>query len=416
MSEIEVFIALHNEDIRVGTLYRESGRDREIVAFDYHPSWLENSKAFSLEPALQVGEGRFHIGRDKEIFGSFGDSSPDTWGRRLMQRVERRRAEKAGTRPRTLQEVDYLLGVADITRLGALRFKRPSEKIFQAPKAGGVPKIVQLGKLLTSVNRIERDQHTDDDLNIIFAPGSSLGGARPKASIIDQYGNLAIAKFPSENDEYGLETWEHIGLLLAEEAGIRVAQHKNLRVNDRPVLLSWRFDRDGSRRIPFLSALALLGLSDGDRSSYPEIVDEISRHGSNLKADASELFRRMVFNILVSNVDDHLRNHGFLWTGSNGWRLSPAYDINPTPQDKKTRILSTNISLDDGTCSIGLALEQAELFGLNQNSAHKIVKEVGVAVSKWRAVAAKAGESKGAIERMSSAFEHEDLESALNLT
>ena len=416
MSEIEVFLALDNRDIRVGTIFREPSREREKIAFEYHPTWVENSNAFSLEPVLKIREGRFHLRQDKEIFGSLGDSAPDTWGRRLMQRVHRRKAKQTRTRLKTLHEVDYLLGVSDIVRLGALRFKHPKDDVFQAPIEGGVPKFVHLGQLLSSVHRIERDQHTDEDLNMVFAPGSSLGGARPKVAVVDSDGNLAIAKFPKENDEYSLETWEHIGLLLAEEAGITVARHRIFQVNDRAVLLSRRFDRVGSRRIPFLSALSMLGLSDRDRSSYPEIVDELTKHGSDFKADASELFRRMVFNILVSNVDDHLRNHGFLWTGRNGWRLSPAYDINPTPVDRKVRILSTNISLDEATCSIELALEQAELFGLSKALSHRTVSEVAIAVSSWRKVAARVGESRAAVDRMSSAFEHEDLETALNLT
>lgn len=415
MSEIEVFLALDNRDIRVGTIFREPSRASEMVAFEYHPTWLDSSSALSLEPALKIREGRIDRRHDKEIFGSLGDSAPDTWGRQLMQRVHRRQAKQTSTRLKTLREVDYLLGVSDIVRLGALRFKHPKDDFFQAPIEGGVPKFVHLGKLLSSVHRVERDQHSDEDLDMVFAHGSSLGGARPKAAVVDSEGNLTIAKFPKENDEYSFETWEHIGLLLAEEAGITVARHRLFEVNDRAVLLSRRFDRVGSRRIPFLSALSMLGLSDRDRSSYPEIVDELTKHGSDFKADASELFRRMAFNILVSNVDDHLRNHGFLWTGRKGWRLSPAYDINPTPADRKVRILSTNISLDEATCSVELALEQAELFGLSKELSYRTVSEVAIAVSSWREVAARVGESRAAIDRMSSAFEHEDLETALNL-
>lgn len=415
MSEIETFISLNGQDVRVGTLYREASRDRELVSFEYHPDWLRSESAFSLEPALQVGEGRFYPRQGKEIFGSLGDSAPDTWGRRLMQRAERRRAERVCERPRTLHEADYLLGVSDVARLGALRFKRPEHDEFQAPNAHGVPGFIQLGRLLESADRIERGEETDDDLNMIFAPGSSLGGARPKASVSDNDGNLAIAKFPKESDDYSLETWEHIGLTLASAAGITVARHEHIRVNDRPALLSWRFDRNGVNRTPFLSAMALLEMKDGDRSSYPEIVDELARHGSQPRSDARELFRRMVFSVLISNVDDHLRNHGFLWTGRTGWKLSPAYDINPTPTDKKARILSTNISLDDATCSTGLALDQAGLFGLSTQAAKDIIREVSHAVSSWRDIATCVGETPAAIERMSSAFEHEDLESALAL-
>jgi serine/threonine-protein kinase HipA len=296
--------------------------------------------------------------------------------------------------------------------LGALRFKGPEDDVFQKPTGEGVPGLIQLGRLLASAQRIERDKETDEDLSLIFAPGSSLGGARPKASVIDSAGALAIAKFPKDTDEYSIETWEHIALNLAERAGISVPRHKLHGVGETPVLLSWRFDRTGDTRIPFLSAMAMLQAKDGERASYPEIVDELSQHGANARADAAELFRRMVFNILISNVDDHLRNHGFLWAGKAGWRLSPAYDLNPTPTDLKARILTTNISLDEGTCSIELALSQAELFGLSLADAKTIVGEVGGAVAAWRAVARQAGQTESQIDRMASAFEHDDLKIA----
>lgn len=415
MSEIEVHISLDGRNQRVGTLFRQSARRRETVSFAYHEDWLENALRFSLEPALQVGKGLFHPNSDRAIFGSIGDSAPDTWGRRLMQRAERRNASNESRQPRTLLEADYLLGVTDVSRLGALRFKRVDQDEFQKPIDDGVPGFIHLQRLLESAERIERNSETDEDLDLIFAPGSSLGGARPKASVIDSQGNLAIAKFPKDTDDYPIETWEHIALILAERAGITVAKHELQKINEKPVLLSWRFDRNKQERILFLSAMSLLQAKDGERASYVEIVDELSQHGANTKADSAELFRRMVFNILVSNVDDHLRNHGFLWTGKNGWVLSPAYDLNPTPADIKQRILSTNISLDEGTCSIDLALSQATLFGLSVIEAQSVTSEVGAAVATWRDVAKSVGLSKSEQERMSSAFEHGDLELAKKL-
>ncbi len=279
-----------------------------------------------------------------------------------------------------------------------------------------MPSFLELGRLLSSTQRIDRDEETDEDLALIFTPGSSLGGARPKASVMDVSGALAIAKFPKETDEYSIETWEHIALKLAEGAGIRVPRQELQAILNKPVLLSWRFDRKGRVRIPFLSALSMLQLSDGERASYPEIVDELSRHGANARADAAELFRRMVFTILISNVDDHLRNHGFLWAGKAGWQLSPAYDLNPTPQDLKARILTTNISLDEGTCSLDLALSQAMLFGLGLGEAKAIAREVGSAVAAWRDVARHAGQTTSPVDRMASAFEHEDLRHACKLS
>lgn len=342
------------------------------------------------------------------MFGAIGDSAPDTWGRQLMRRRERRRAEAEGRAARTLHETDFLLGVADVSRLGALRLKQENDDAFQAPNGAGVPGFIMLGRLLESAERIERGEETDEDLQMIFAPGSSLGGARPKASVQDNQGRLAIAKFPKESDEYCVEAWEHIALTLAQQAGIRCPDHDLTHVGQRPVLLSWRFDREGDGRIPFLSALSMLQLKDGDRSSYPEIMDELTRMGAGAKRDATELFRRMVFNILISNVDDHLRNHGFLFQGKSGWVLSPAYDLNPTPQDVKPRVLTTMISPEDGTCSIDLAIEQAPYFGLNKDQAAAIVVEIGAAVSQWRDVAQCVGQTRAQINRMESAFEHAD--------
>ncbi len=415
MSEIEVYISLEGSTQRIGTLFRQLARGKESISFTYHENWLENPQRFSLEPGLRVGKGLFHPGGEREIFGSIGDSAPDTWGRRLMQRAERRQASIESRPPQTLFEADYLLGVTDVSRLGALRFKRADQDEFQKPADEGVPGFIHLGRLLNSAERIERNRETDEDLDLIFAPGSSLGGARPKASIVDSRGNLAIAKFPKDADDYGIETWEHIALIIANRAGITVAKHELKMINSKPVLISWRFDRNQQQRIPFLSAMSLLQARDGERASYPEMVDELSEHGANTKADSAELYRRMIFNILISNVDDHLRNHGFLWAGNNGWVLSPAYDLNPTPTDVKPRILSTNISLEEGTCSIDLALSQAELFGLGLKAAHIIISQVAVAVTTWRDIAKSVGVGKAEQDRMSSAFEHDDLSRALEL-
>lgn len=412
---IEIYVDLYGDIQRVGTLYRAPARDREAISFEYHQGWLEFDGRFAIEPSLRVGEGRFYPEQGREMFGAIGDSAPDTWGRQLMRRSERRRADAEGRSIRTLHETDFLLGVSDISRLGALRFKYEDDDVFQTPTEDGVPGFVMLGRLLGSAERIERGEETDEDLQMIFAPGSSLGGARPKASVMDKTGTLTIAKFPKQTDEYSLETWEHIALILADMAGINCSEHDLTNVAGKPVLLSKRFDRIVSSRVPFLSAMSMLQLKDGDRSSYPEIVSELANVGAQVKKDSAELFRRMVFNILISNVDDHLRNHGFLFSGKDGWTLSPAYDLNPTPQDIRQRILTTSISPDDATCSIDLALNQVGYFNLKEDAAVKIIREVAEAVIHWRDIAAKKGQSKGQINRMSSAFEHEDLEKSLAL-
>lgn len=412
MTDIEAHIDLIGETRRVGLLRRHAARRSETITFEYDQAWLEDLDRFSIEPALTLTRGVFPTPRGQGMFGSIGDSAPDTWGRRLMQRTERRQAKHDGRAVRTLSEADYLLGVSDDTRLGALRFRWLGEKIFQAPPRRGVPTIVELGRLLQISERILRDEETDEDLQMIFAPGSSLGGARPKASVIDEHSRLSIAKFPKETDEYSIETWEEVALLLAERAGIETPNHELIDVAGQAVLLSQRFDRDGVVRIPFLSAMSITNSLDGERGSYPEIVDELARHGAQAQRDAEALFRRMVFNVLISNVDDHLRNHGFLWLDRNGWTLSPVYDLNPTPTDLKARILTTNIDLDEGTCSLDLVEGVAELFGMSLKHARTIIKEVAHSTNGWREIAATVGAPRLEIERMSTAFEHDDLESA----
>lgn len=408
MADVEVHIALGDATLRVGTLYApERGGERASVVFEYHPDWLGHEEAFSLEPALALGRGAY--APPAGLYGSIGDSAPDTWGRRLMQRAERKRAAREARAPRTLTELDYLLGVSDRARLGALRFRAAGEGPFLAEQGAGVPGLVDLEKLLAVTERIERDEESEEDLRMIFAPGSSLGGARPKASVLDRHGALSIAKFAKETDDYRVELWEAIALDLARRAGITVAGHALHEVAGKPVLISRRFDRDGEQRIPFLSALSMMGIKDGERASYPELVDVLTRNGANAAADARELYRRMVFNILVSNVDDHGRNHGFLWQDRGGWVLSPAYDLNPVPVDLKARVLSTNISLDEATCDLGLALSVAEYFGLKQTQAKAIVREVAGAVRTWAEVAELNGARPAEIRRMASAFEHDDL-------
>ena len=242
-----------------------------------------------------------------------------------------------------------------------------------------------------------------------------MGGARPKASVIDQHGHLSIAKFPKETDDYSMETWEEIALRLAGRAGIATPTHDLIDVAGKKVLLSRRFDRRGATRIPFLSAMAMMGARDGERGSYPEIVDVLAEHGARGKTDAHALYRRVVFNVLISNVDDHLRNHGFLWLGRTGWSLSPAYDLNPVPTDLGARVLRTNIDLYEGTCSLDLLEAASEFFALTLAQARSVIKEVASVTATWRDAAKALGVRVAEIHRMASAFEHDDLKRALAL-
>jgi serine/threonine-protein kinase HipA len=394
----------------MGRLWARVRKNKESATFEYDEAWLQHPAKFSLEPALQLGPGPFHTPADTPMFGAIGDSAPDRWGRALMRRMERRRAEReGGGPPRTLQEIDYLLLVDDEARQGALRFaEREGGPFLREEGIKRIPPLVELPKLLAAAEHVLEDKDTEEDLRLLFAPGSSLGGARPKASVIEKDGQLAIAKFPRRDDEINTVVWEAVALALAKKAGIEVPAGRVETVANKPVLLLRRFDRDGARRIPFLSAMSMLGSKDNETRSYLEIVDALRQHGATPKADMEALWRRVVFNILISNTDDHMRNHGFLYAGQEGWRLSPAYDLNPVPTDIKPRILATAINEEDNTASLALAMVVAGYFDLDAGKAREVAAQVGKATAKWRDEAARHGLGKSEIDRMASAFEHED--------
>jgi len=412
--EALVYVDLDRRPQLVGRLWGRARRERESATFEYDLSWLENPARFSLEPALQLGPGPFHTLGDVPMFGAIGDSAPDRWGRVLMRRMERRRAEREKTPPRTLREIDYLLLVDDEARQGALRFaEREGGPFLHEDGASRIPPIPGLPRLLSASERVIEDKDTDEDLRLLMAPGSSLGGARPKASVRDKDGRPAIAKFPRKDDEIPTVVWERVAFALAEKAKIVVPSVRLETVAKKPVLLLRRFDREGPRRIPFLSAMSMLGARDNEPRSYLEMVDALRQHGASPKNDMEELWRRLVFNILISNTDDHLRNHGFLYEGQAGWRLSPAYDLNPMPVDLKPRVLCTFITEDDSTASLSLAMEVAGYFGLDVSNAKTVAGEVARSVATWRRQASHAGLSRIEIDRMASAFEHDDLKKAL---
>ncbi len=414
--EVCVYVDLDGVPHLMGRLWTRVRKDKESATFEYNPGWLEHPLRFSLEPALTLGPGPFHTAGDTPMFGAIGDSAPDRWGRVLMRRMERRRAEHEGQTPRTLHEIDFLMLVDDDTRQGALRFAdHEGGPFLREEGVTRIPPLVELPKLLSATERLLEDKDTDEDLRLLMAPGSSLGGARPKASVRERDGHLAIAKFPRRDDDFNAVLWEATALALAKKAGITVPTPRLETVANKSVLLLRRFDRDGARRIPFLSAMSMLGSRDNDTRSYMEIVDALRQHGAAPKEDMAALWRRLVFNILISNTDDHLRNHGFLYDGRDGWRLSPAYDLNPVPTDIKPRILTTAINEDDGTASLALALDVAAYFELDAGGAREVARQVGKVVSKWRDVAARHGLTKSETDRMASAFEHADLEMARGL-
>lgn len=415
--EVLTYVDLDGTAHRVGRLWARARGNRESATFEYDPAWLENPLKFSLEPALEVGPGPFHTANDLPMFGAIGDSAPDRWGRVLMQRMERRRAKREGKTPSALREIDFLLLVDDETRAGALRFaEQEGGPFLRSSDAKRVPPLIELPKLLSAAERVVDDDESEEDLKLLLAPGSSLGGARPKASVREKGGRLAIAKFPRKDDDFSTVLWEAVALELAAKAGIAVAQSRVEKIGTKPVLLVQRFDRAGANRIPFLSVMSMLGARDNQQHSYLEIVDALRRHGAAPERDIQALWRRIVFNILISNTDDHLRNHGFLYAGTDGWQLSPAYDLNPMPPEINPRILSTAINEDDGTASLELAMEVAAYFELDAAKARAIGAEVGKAVSQWRVQAARHGIRDAEIERMASAFEHKDLEQAVRFS
>lgn len=415
MSSREVFvsIALGHENHFVGRLWCHNRKGRESASFEYDASWLKHPERFALEPALSLTPGAFHTTADQTLFGAIGDSAPDRWGRVLMRRAEVARAKETGEAPRTLGEVNFLLGVNDEARQGALRFSDEIDAPFLAPQAKkSIPPLVELPRLLSATERFLEDEESAEDLRLLLAPGSSLGGARPKASVMDADGHLSIAKFPRKDDDFNVVTWEAVTLALAKKAGLSLPAWRLDTILEKPVLIIRRFDRVVENRIPFLSAMSMLGAKDNEAHSYLEIVDALKQHGAAPDADMAELWRRIVFSILVSNVDDHLRNHGFVYEREKGWRLSPAYDINPTPVEVKPRVLTTMIDLHDGTASLDLAMSVAGNFRLSKEHADTIVREVAPAVLQWRGVAQQFHLEKREIDRMASAFDHDDLQKA----
>jgi serine/threonine-protein kinase HipA len=409
--ELLVYVDLAGSPVLAGRLWARARGAKESASFEYDVGWLGRRDAFGLDPELPPSRGQFHTSRP--LFNAFTDPAPDRWGQTLMRRNERARARQEKRQPRTLLTLDFLALVDDETRLGALRFKDAGGDAYLSATGKRLPPVLELPRLLSATGRIIDQRETDDDLLLVLGPGSSLGGARPKASVRDKDGRLLVAKFPRKDDEWSVTRWEATALALAKRAGIEVPAWRLEAVLKKPVLMLRRFDRRATERIPFMSALTAVQGEDNEARSYLDIVDAIRRGGSQVDADLRQLWRRVVFNVLVSNTDDHLRNHGLL-RDAVGWRLAPAYDLNPMPIDVRPRVHALAIDESDTTASLETALGVAPAFGIAKVAeARSIAKEVGTAVARWRTVADAQGIGRAEIERMASAFEHEDLESAL---
>ena len=398
----------HVGSMRIGP----SGRGGEVVSFQYSNAWLSSPEYFPLQTSLD-GPGEFYPEKGQGMFGCFGDSAPDRWGRTLIRLAAKKGA--AAPAPR-LNESDFLLAVGDFLRQGALRFRDPESDAYLAPADEGVPKLVHLGGLFESVRRIADGGDLEEDIRRLLVPGSSLGGARPKSCVVDGKGDLFIAKFPKPDDEWSVTAWEYINLKLAEDAGLNVPECSLHPVatgsrNDR-VLVVRRFDRWKGQRIPFVSAMSMLNVQERERRSYVDIAEIPVESGERTKTDLQELWQRMVFNILVSNVDDHLRNHGFL-RGTRGWRLSPLYDVESTPTERHSGMWCTSVGDEDYHSTIEKTVDVAGLFRLSPEEARERLGRTVASVRKFRLLA-KSLELPGEdIRLMASAYEHEESEWAI---
>lgn len=392
----------------MGQLHRAIIRGEEVLSFEYDAEWLAQAEPFLLDPRLQFVEGRQHAD-SKQPFGIFLDSAPDRWGRLL---IRRRAALDSNGPPSPLFDSDYLLAVSDTCRMGALRFRESLDGPFLARDSErSVPPLHHLRKLEHASRQFEGSDADDPEqaewLRMLVAPGTSLGGARPKCSVTDPAGQLWVAKFPSRADDVDVGAWEGLAHELAGSAGLRTASaRKEAFSTAGHTFLSQRFDRINQQRIHFASAMNLLGYQDGDGAktgaSYLDLVDLIERIGANVTDDLEELWRRIVFNICVHNTDDHLRNHGFLLT-DRGWVLSPAYDLNPQTWPGG---LALNIDENSNACELDLARSVSPYFRLSNERRESIIDKVTVAVSSWKKRAQLAGLKNDEIERMRVAFEN----------
>lgn len=390
---------------KMGTLQRQVTRGKEVLSFEYEKEWLRRGDSRLLDPQLQFVPGR-QFTDNSGHFGLFTDSAPDRWGRLLIQRRANRQTSIA-----PLFATDFLLAVADISRLGGLRFKAGDDSPFLAENTGmPVPPMHALRELEEASRNFEdadpSDPHYNEWLQLLLAPGTSLGGARPKATVMDPTGQLWVAKFPSRSDAFDVGAWESLVYSLAREAGIQTVQAGAERFSKQgTTFLIKRFDRAGKDRVHFASAMTLLGYHDGDNAdtgaSYLDLVGLIEQISESPAEDLEELWRRIVFNMMIHNTDDHLRNHGFL-LGEEGWRLSPVYDINPQPWPGG---LSLNVDESRNDCDVELARSVAEYFRLDAGQAEKVITHLRSVVAAWEKRARALAISRDEVERMRVAFE-----------
>lgn len=399
-----------NEPTFVGILSAHFAKGKKAFSFEYDNDWLKTDEQRLLDPDIVFYSGpQYPI--SKENFGIFLDSMPDTWGKTLMKRRAAQDARAKNEKTKTLYEIDYLLGVYDESRIGALRFKTEINGPFLDDNIERpTPPWSSLGELQEAVNQLENNDQSNDvkkGIAVLIAPGSSLGGARPKANILDIHKTLWIAKFPSKTDIVDKAAWEFLAYQLAIASGIEMAESKIEKISGQyHTFLTKRFDRDYGKRIHFSSAMTMTRNTEDiikeSAPSYLEIVEFIENYGADIEANLHQLWRRIVFNIAISNTDDHLRNHGFILT-EKGWILSPAYDLNPSIEKDG---LSLNIDMDDNALDFELARNVGEYFRLNKEEMEIILDEVLSVVKNWKSIAKKIGISEKEQQLMENAFRY----------
>lgn len=395
----------------IGELSCDSVRGSETYGFSYDKEWLAKYGDVFLSEDLQNFPGIQYSRPERDIFACFSDALPDRWGRTLLNRREQISAAEEKRPVRRLTSFDYLMGIDDASRMGGFRFaETPGGKFINCEASLRVPPLASVRELMHAAHEIEASEEkhllpSKKWLAQLLHPGTSLGGARPKASVIDEDGRLTVAKFPSRKDDYDVGLWEHFCHVMGRKAGLNVAKTSTIPGEDYHILLSKRFDRnDSGKRIHFASALTLLGLTDGDNAStgygYPDIVDFIIQNGSNVEQNLEELYRRVAFYIIVGNSDDHFRNHGFLLT-RKGWELSPAYDINPTLADNQSLLINRSTSESD----LSILLESAGDYMLSTEKAKTIIDEVKSVMKSWRSEARRIGLPQRDIDMFAPCFD-----------
>jgi serine/threonine-protein kinase HipA len=404
---LEVHIDWQGDTRLVGRLH---GAERgSAVTFEYATEWLQRDDTFAIDPTtLPLQRGACHGG---ELFGAIQDCGPDRWGRILIERAVRKKVLKQ----KPYRDIDCVLALDDASRIGALRFRIDAASPFLAVTDGKLPPLVRLSSLLRATEAIYSETETAQDLRFLLGAGSPLGGARPKAAVRLEDSRFAIAKFPKPDDMRDIAAGEILALTLGEQAGIQVAEHRLVSVGGQSVAIITRFDRLRGLRVPFISASTLVGLPPGDPGAYTQVADGIRQFGNDVGADLRELWRRLVFSLLVSNYDDHLRNHGFLMRESGRWSLSPAYDVNPVPEMERARTSKTAVTEEMEEPSVESALAAAARFDLSSRESKSILREVFDVVGGWRGTGLKMRLKAPVLDAYASAFDHPLMDEARRL-